>query len=132
MSCEVEYTERFEEWWNSLNEAEQDSVAYVVELLVEDGVALGAPFSSKIIGTKRHHHMRELRIQHAGKPYRVLYAFDPARNAILLLGGDKTGQTRWYEENVPLAEKMYDLHLANLKAEKRTNGTNEEVEGSSG
>jgi hypothetical protein len=74
MSCDIEYTEHFGEWWNSLNEAEQDSVAYVVELLVEDGVTLGAPFSSKIIGTKRRRHMRELRIQHAGRHYRVLYA----------------------------------------------------------
>lgn len=58
--------------------------------------------------------MRELRIQHEGRPYRVLYAFDPRRTAILLIGGDKTGNNRWYEESVPLADAIYDRHLREL------------------
>ena len=62
--------------------------------------------------------MRELRIQHKGEPYRVLYAFDPRRAAILLLGGCKAGNDRWYEENVPLADKIYDEHLRVLKREE--------------
>lgn len=61
--------------------------------------------------------MRELRIQHAGRPYRVLYAFDPRRAAILLLGGDKTGQDRWYEQFVPTADALYDEHLETLSKE---------------
>jgi hypothetical protein len=61
--------------------------------------------------------MKELVIQHAGRPYRVLYAFDPRRNAILLLGGDKTGNANWYQEYVPKADKIYDAHLAALKKE---------------
>lgn len=61
--------------------------------------------------------MRELRIQHRGRPYRVLYAFDPRRTGILLLGGDKTGQDRWYEENVPKADDLYDAYLEQLEAE---------------
>ena len=61
--------------------------------------------------------MRELRIQHQGRPYRVLYAFDPTRTAILLLGGDKTGNTRWYDEYVPAADKLYDAHLDTLAKE---------------
>ena len=61
--------------------------------------------------------MRELRIQHAGKPYRTLYAFDPRRFAILLLGADKTGDERWYEVNVPLADDLYDIHIETLKKE---------------
>ena len=61
-----------------------------------------------------------LRIQHAGKPYRALYAFDPRRMAILLIGGDKTGSTRWYEENIPVADKLYYQHIEALaKAEKQ-------------
>lgn len=59
--------------------------------------------------------MRELRIQHHGRPYRVLYAFDPRRAAYLLLGGDKTGDHRWYEVNVPRAEAIYALHLSQLE-----------------
>jgi hypothetical protein len=61
--------------------------------------------------------MRELRIQQKRRPLRVLYAFDPRRTAILLLGGDKTGKDRWYEDFVPVADRLYDLHLAALKRE---------------
>jgi hypothetical protein len=61
--------------------------------------------------------MRELRVQHRGRPYRVLYAFDPRRAAILLIGGDKTGNVRWYEDHVPLADRLYDEHLAALRKE---------------
>jgi hypothetical protein len=58
--------------------------------------------------------MRELRIQHAGRPYRVLSAFDPKRNAVLLIGGDKTGNDRWYEIFVPLADRLYERYLKEL------------------
>ncbi len=61
--------------------------------------------------------MRELRIQHEGKPYRVFYAFDPRRVAILLMGGDKTGNDRWYKEFVPIADRLYDDHLEQLRKE---------------
>ena len=61
--------------------------------------------------------MRELRIQHKGRPYRVLYAFDPRRTAILLLGGDKTGNDDWYRENVPIADRLYDEYIDKLKQE---------------
>ena len=64
--------------------------------------------------------MRELRIQHQGRPYRVLYAFDPNRAAVLLIGGDKTGEKRWYEIFVPIADRLGDEHLADL--EKQNNG----------
>jgi len=63
--------------------------------------------------------MRELRIQHGGQPYRVLYAFDPRRVAILLIGGDKTGDDRWYDKYVPLADKLYDDHIEALKKESK-------------
>jgi hypothetical protein len=61
--------------------------------------------------------MRELRTQHAGRPFRTLYAFDPRRMAILLISGDKTGDDRWYEVHVPIANKLYDQHLIELKRE---------------
>jgi len=62
--------------------------------------------------------MKELRIQYKGEPYRVLYAFDPRRTAILLIGGKKRGDARWYRKCVPLAYKIYDEHLKTLKKEK--------------
>ena len=61
--------------------------------------------------------MRELRTQSAGKPLRTLYAFDPLGAAILLLGGDKTADNRWYEKAVPQADQLYDSHLDELKRE---------------
>ncbi len=66
--------------------------------------------------------MRELRIQHKGEPYRVLYAFDPNRAAILLVGGVKTGEDRWYVKHVPLADKLYDAHLLDIAKESKKNG----------
>lgn len=61
--------------------------------------------------------MRELRTQHQGRPFRTLYAFDPRRSAILLIGGDKTGNDRWYEVHVPLADRLYKDHLRKLREE---------------
>ena len=116
MKWEVEYTDEFEAWWNALDEEEQVSVARPIRLLQDLGVNLGFPHSSDIKGSK-HGQMRELRIQHQGEPYRVLYAFDPRRNAILLVGGNKTGVDRWYETFVPLADKLYDDYLVQLKQE---------------
>lgn len=118
MEWEVEYTDEFERWWNSLSEAEQEDVAAVVGLLEQKGPRLPFPHSSGI-NASRHGHMRELRIQHAGRPYRTLYAFDPRRMAILLIGGDKTGNDRWYDENVPLADTLYDEHLKELAKETK-------------
>ncbi|MCY1703759.1 type II toxin-antitoxin system RelE/ParE family toxin [Deinococcus sp. SL84] len=116
MTWEVEYTDELGDWWETLSEAEQESVAATVGLLEARGPALGFPHSSGIT-TSRHDHMRELRIQHAGRPYRLLYAFDPRRHAILLIGGDKTGQDRWYERFVPVADNLYDQHLITLQEE---------------
>ena len=113
---EVEYTDEFGDWWNGLTEAEQESVDASVRLLEERGPQLGHPHSSGIARSK-HPHMRELRIQHRGRPYRVLYAFDPRRTAILLIGADKTGNDRWYEQRVPWADRLYDEHLAALEKE---------------
>ena len=117
MEWEVEVTDYFESWWNDLTEAEQEDVAAMVELLESRGPQLPYPFSSGIHGSK-HSHMRELRVQHRGRPYRVLYAFDPRRTAILLLGGDKTGNDAWYEENVPIADRLYDEYIEELKQER--------------
>jgi hypothetical protein len=66
--------------------------------------------------------MKELIIQHSGRPYRVLYAFDPRRCAMLLIGGDKTGNNRWYEEFVPVADSLFDKHLETVKREGKSNG----------
>lgn len=112
----VEVTGEFEEWWDGLSESEQVDVNAKVILLQKFGPALRRPHSGAITSSK-HPNMKELIIQHRGRPYRVLYAFDPRRSAILLIGGDKTGKDRWYEIFVPIADKLYDEHLAALKRE---------------
>lgn len=116
MACEVEYTNEFEQWWVTLDESAKDSIDVAVMLLEERGPNLPFPYSSDVKGS-RHQHMRELRVQHKGEPYRILYAFDPRRVAVLLLGENKAGNDRWYEENVPKADKLYDELLEELKKE---------------
>ncbi len=116
MTWEVEFTDEFGGWWDRLTDSEQKSVDFTVGLLQEVGPALKMPHSSGI-SSSRHAHMRELRIQHEGRPYRILYAFDPRRAAILLIGGDKTGNNRWYEEFVPRADGIYDRHLREIEDE---------------
>lgn len=116
MNYEIEYTNEFEKWWMKLSAGEQDEIASVVTLLGELGPNLRFPRSSGIKGSK-YRHMRELRIQYAGDPYRVLYAFNPKRAAILLIGGNKAGDQNWYDRYVPIADRLYGDHLRELEAE---------------
>lgn len=113
---EVEYTEEFERWWSGLDAGEQESVAASIGLIEELGPQLPRPHSDTVNGSK-HSNMKELRTQHKGRPLRTFYAFDPRRKAILLLGGDKTGDARFYDRMIPLADKLYDQHLKDLKKE---------------
>ena len=114
MACDIEYTDEFEEWWITLTEDEQIDVDAVITLLEIKGSQLGFPHSSGIAASQ-YNHMRELRIQHKGEPYRILYAFDPRRVAILLIGGNKGGDDRWYDTFIPIADKLYREHLGELK-----------------
>jgi hypothetical protein len=113
VACRVEFTDEFGTWWDSLSEDEQESVDFSVTLLEEQGIQLKRPHADAIHGS-RFPNMRELRVQHQGRPYRILYAFDPRRAAILLIGGDKTGRPDWYEEFVPKADRIYTQHLAEI------------------
>ena len=115
---EIEYTDEFGVWWESLTEEDQVSVDRLVRLLEARGAALGHPYSSQIKGS-RHGRMRELRIQHRGRPLRVFYAFDPRQMAVLLIAGDKTGNSRFYVEMVPVADRLYEEHLNELQDEGR-------------
>ena len=116
MGWDVEYTDEFGTWWKELAEGQQDDVAASVGLLADLGPRLPFPHSSGIEGS-RHSHMRELRVQSSGRPLRILYAFDPRRAAILLMGGDKTGDDRFYEKHVPVADDLYDTYLDELRKE---------------
>ncbi|EJN03839.1 type II toxin-antitoxin system RelE/ParE family toxin [Phyllobacterium sp. YR531] len=113
----VEFTDEFGDWWGRLSESDHVSIVAHVEKLEQRGPNLPFPYSSGVIGSK-YDHMRELRVQSGGKPIRIFYAFDPRRAAILLIGGDKTGDKRFYDRMIPVADDLYDVHLEELKKEK--------------
>ena len=115
MAYDVEVTNEFREWWRGLSAIEQDRVERIVDRLVSDGWLLDYPYSAKILSS-RHNNMRELRIG-GSIPLRVFYAFDPRRSAILLIGGNKSGNPRFYEEYVPAADRLYDQYLDEIRRE---------------
>lgn len=113
---DIEYTNEFKSWWLKTTETQQNDITAMVELLIEMGPKLAFPYSSGI-ELSQYSHMRELRIQSSGKPLRVFYAFDPRRSAILLIGGNKSGDKRFYETYIPIADTLYDQHLNELRQE---------------
>jgi hypothetical protein len=106
---EVLGTDEFEEWFLALDDSDSMAVARVVGLLESKGPTLGFPYSSAIEGTK--YALRELRVQSGGRPLRIFYAFDPLRQAVLLLGDDKTGDNRFYTTRIPIAEAIWEAYL---------------------
>lgn len=117
MEWEIEFTEEFGAWWESLTVEEQEEINAKVELLEEHGPTLPRPHSDVIV-TSRHQNMKELRGRAGEAILRVLYAFNPRRTAILLIGGDKNGNAGWYDEFVPKADAIFDKHLEELKEER--------------
>ncbi len=118
MAWEVEYTDEFNLWWETLTEREQERIGAVIDELSEKGPYLAYPKSSGIRGPGLSH-LRELRIQVDGRPFRIFYAFDPRQAAILLIGGDKTGfsDRRFYARYVPNANRLYNEYIAELERE---------------
>lgn len=111
----VNVTEEFGRWIEGLNRREQKTVLQVVKILEQVGIALGEPYSSALKGTK--HPLRELRPKRGASPLRIIYAFDPRREALLLAGGDKGDDKRSYERAIPRAEQLWEAHLAELERE---------------
>src|SRR5580658_7468206 len=116
MAWEVEGTREFEEWYASLEADDQDAINESIELLEEVGPALGRPHADTV-RQAQFPKMKELRTQSKGDPLRSFCAFDPRRTAILLIGGDKTGDDRFYERMVPKADRLYTTYLEELKSE---------------
>ena len=113
MNWDVEYTHEFEAWWESLSIEEQERVSAAVELLEQRGPNLGRPVADRISGSTIHN-LKELRP--SGTNIRILFAFGPERSAILLLGGDKTGEwERWYTEAIPVAERLFAEYLDEVR-----------------
>ena len=110
MSWEVLLLEEVDDWYCTLDAETTGAVSGAIDLLEQEGPTLGRPTVDKVSGSK-FHNMKELRP--AGTSVRILFIFDPNRQAILLLGGDKQGNWKgWYDENIPVAEKRYEHWLA--------------------
>jgi hypothetical protein len=109
VTWDIYFTALAEEWVLGLDDKDYEAIMAAIELLEERGPALGRPAVDRI-ERSRHHHMKELRS--FGGHLRALFCFDPARNAIVLVGGDKRDDwTGWYERNIPLADDLYDEYL---------------------
>lgn len=124
MATSVRGTEDYFHWFRALDGQDAEAVTHTLLMLEELGVTLGYPYSSAIKGWNP---LRELRIQSGGRPLRVFYAFDPLRQAILLLGGDKTGEDRFYERLLPAAKRLWEQYLSAMGHERQEKGQREEV-----
>ena len=113
MTWEVEVSDEFRAWYTGLNKDERASVASCVGMLERFGPELGRPYVDTLKGSK-FPNLKELRVQHQGRPYRVLFAFDPRRNAYLILSGDKTGEKNWYVDAIRRADAIYAQYLKEI------------------
>jgi hypothetical protein len=114
---EVEVTDEFREWYDSLPQEQFERVTAVVDHLQERGPNLKRPVVGSIKGSKIKN-LKELVVGGANFEVRILFVFDPRRTAILLIGGDKTGDwDDWYEEMIPEAVELYETYLHELREE---------------
>lgn len=120
MTWEVDYHPAFRKEQDDLPEGVQDELAAIIELLKVAGPHLTRPHTDTLNGSK-HANMKELRFDAGGGVWRMAYAFDPSRKAILLVGGDKSGgpQKRFYRHLIKRADQRFDQHLAELEKARR-------------
>ena len=117
MSWIVLYHDEFDTWFNEQEEEVQDSILFSIGLLQAEGPILGRPYVDTIKGSK-YPNMKELRVQHRGEPWRIFFAFDPKRRAIVLVGGNKAGGgSNWYKDNIRIADERFEEHLRTMKKE---------------
>ena len=112
------YRPHYRAWFGKCGEEMQNEILAHLEVLKTVGPNLGRPRVDHIRGSA-HQNMKELRVQFKGDPVRILFAFDPDRRAVLLLGGTKTGDDRWYRKHVPLADQDFTLHLQEMQSEQK-------------
>jgi hypothetical protein len=115
----VEFHPACESWANQLDQPDAEALLAAIRVLRDQGPTLGRPLVDTIKAS-RHNNMKELRPGSTGRTeIRVLFAFDLERQAILLTGGDKNNNwKRWYETNIPLADKRFDEHQATLTTQR--------------
>ena len=119
MSWIVEFHDEFDPEFDKLAEEVQDELLAQMKLLEKIGPSLGRPRVDTLNGSK-HANMKELRFAAAGGEWRVAFAFDPQRRAIILVAGDKSGgsQKRFYKQLIKTADKRFTAHCESLKKQK--------------
>ena len=119
MSWLVDFHPRFKAEYEELSEAVQDELVAALVPLREFGPVLGRP-DVDTLSDSRYANMKELRFRADGGVWRVAFAFDPRRNAILLVAGDKSGvsETKFYKRLIDKADKRYKKHLENLETKE--------------
>ncbi|API61405.1 addiction module toxin RelE (plasmid) [Tardibacter chloracetimidivorans] len=117
MSWDVAFDAEFLAWLQGQDDRIRIAIFQRVELLAQIGPSLGRPHVDTLQGSA-HSNMKELRVQIGGEPWRIFFAFDPKRSAILLVGGNKAGDKRFYDVNIPIADARYTRHLASLDGDK--------------
>lgn len=115
MLWEVVTVEYFDDWFLGLDASEQQDVLAAILVLEQFGPALGRPYVDSLKGTDKVKNLKELRVQHKGKPFRVFFAFDPLRQAVMLCGGSKTGDKHFYETMISIAEREFLKYLQELE-----------------
>lgn len=106
-------TDLFNEWFEQQDEATQEKILAGLLVLEQHGPSLGRPLVDTVYDSK-FTNMKELRIQHRGRPLRAFFAFDPLRQAIVLCIGDKGSKKRFYKDMLDIADEQYKLHLSTL------------------
>jgi hypothetical protein len=115
MPWEVVTTHEFEVWYEGLTDEPAWAIAAAIELIERDGPAVKRPVVGEITGS-RFKNMKEICVAAEDHEIRILFIFDPVRRAVLLLGGDKTGQwNRWYRTAIPAADALYEQWLRDLE-----------------
>lgn len=109
--------DEFASWLDDQDEDRRIRIMAHLDLLEERGPLLGRPFADTLKGS-RISNLKELRLQHKGEPIRILYAFDPKQQAVIILGGSKQADKRWYKTSIPLAESLYFAYLEQQEEEK--------------
>ena len=120
---DVATTDDFDDWFEQLDDSAKTEIIAKVTLLKELGPRLRRPHSDTLKGSK-HMNLKELRADTADRVLRIAFAFDPVRAAILLVGGDKSGMSQklFYKKLIDNADRLYDLHLAAIRARKEKEG----------
>lgn len=114
MEWDVQLDDDFAAWFTGLEAVLRIEIIAHVNLLREHGPQLGRPYVDTVEGSA-FANMKELRVQFRGDPWRILFAFDPNRAAILLVGGNKRGDKRWYKRALPNADERFRRHLKRLE-----------------